>query len=280
MMHERARDGVLRRMGQPASRESFCRLYINNEFQGLYAIVESVDNDYLDREHRRDTPATCIRTRSRNRFTASTWARSSSRTSSASRRRTTRRKATRSSTCRFTTVHEVNEPDDAMWRERVEQYVDLPQFITQTAIEAFLAENDGLLGAKRHEQLLSLSPPRTRRGTASFPGTRTIRFSSPTIRSSSVPTRTSSSAVRSPTPICASCIPGARVGGAFRRRGWLARKQVEKAGGADCVAPLKQDTRKPFSTEAFSSLWRSLKQFARLRSKLVLEQVEEARKRR
>jgi spore coat protein CotH len=49
MMHERLAMSFFARMGQPASREAFCRLYINNEFQGLYVIVESVDNNYLTR---------------------------------------------------------------------------------------------------------------------------------------------------------------------------------------------------------------------------------------
>ena len=35
-----------------------------------------------------------------------------------------------------------------MWRERVEEYVDLQQFMTHVAIEVFLAENDGVLGAE------------------------------------------------------------------------------------------------------------------------------------
>jgi spore coat protein CotH len=39
MMHERLAMSFFARMGQPASRESFCRLYINNEF-GSYVIVE------------------------------------------------------------------------------------------------------------------------------------------------------------------------------------------------------------------------------------------------
>jgi spore coat protein CotH len=37
------------RVGVPASRESFARLYVNNELIGLYAIVESVDKDLLAR---------------------------------------------------------------------------------------------------------------------------------------------------------------------------------------------------------------------------------------
>jgi spore coat protein CotH len=37
------------RIGIPASRESFARVYVNNELIGLYAIVESVDKDLLAR---------------------------------------------------------------------------------------------------------------------------------------------------------------------------------------------------------------------------------------
>ena len=41
---------------------------------------------------------------------------------------------------------EVNQPEDGVWRDRVEQYVDLRQFVTHVAIENFLAEIDGILG--------------------------------------------------------------------------------------------------------------------------------------
>jgi spore coat protein CotH len=37
------------RLGIPASRESFARVYVNNQLIGLYAIVESVDKDLLAR---------------------------------------------------------------------------------------------------------------------------------------------------------------------------------------------------------------------------------------
>jgi hypothetical protein len=43
-------------------------------------------------------------------------------------------------------AREVNEPEDAVWRERVEKLLDLRQFVTYVAIETFLAEADGVLG--------------------------------------------------------------------------------------------------------------------------------------
>ena len=59
------------------------------------------------------------------------------------------------------------------WRERVEEYVDLPQFVTQVAIESFLAENDGLLGYYGMNNFFLYRPAGTS-ATDSSPGTRTI----------------------------------------------------------------------------------------------------------
>jgi spore coat protein CotH len=41
---------------------------------------------------------------------------------------------------------EANHDEDAVWRERVEQYLHLSQFVTYVAIEMFMAEDDGVLG--------------------------------------------------------------------------------------------------------------------------------------
>ena len=49
LVRERVAMAFFTRLGLPASRESFGRLYINNVFQGVYAIVESIDGDFLER---------------------------------------------------------------------------------------------------------------------------------------------------------------------------------------------------------------------------------------
>ncbi len=41
---------------------------------------------------------------------------------------------------------EINGPGDAVWRERVEQYLDLRQFMQYVAIEVYLSEWDGMTG--------------------------------------------------------------------------------------------------------------------------------------
>ena len=48
-MRERLTTMFLARLNQPASREAHVKLYVNNEYFGLYVIVESVDKDFLQR---------------------------------------------------------------------------------------------------------------------------------------------------------------------------------------------------------------------------------------
>jgi len=146
MIREYLAMAFFNRMGHPAPRESFARLYINNVYQGVYGLVEDIDplfvrrafgedqgtlfefhwvfpfygedlGDDLDaykplfepRTHRLDPDAVLwgpIR---------DLWQR-------------------------------VNDPDDAVWRDGVARYMDLEQFVTQAAIENYIADNDGLLG--------------------------------------------------------------------------------------------------------------------------------------
>ena len=47
LMRERLGMALFHRMGHPASRVSFARLYINNTYQGLYGIVEPVDAQFV-----------------------------------------------------------------------------------------------------------------------------------------------------------------------------------------------------------------------------------------
>ena len=49
-MRERISMAFIKRMGQPAPRESFGRVYINGAYEGLYALVEAVDSAFLARE--------------------------------------------------------------------------------------------------------------------------------------------------------------------------------------------------------------------------------------
>ena len=145
-VRERVSMAFIKRMGQPAPRESFGRVYINGVYEGLYVLVEAVDSEFLAREigdglgylfeHKfadgfygeflGDDYAPY-----KLRFAAETHRFESDYTLYAPIRELFR---------------EVNQDVDALWRERVGWFVDLPQAITHVAIETFLAEFDGFLG--------------------------------------------------------------------------------------------------------------------------------------
>lgn len=145
-IRERTSMALIRRMGQPAPRESFGRVYINGEYEGLYAIVEAVDSLFLQRELG-DGLGYLFEHKFAGgfhgeflgeeyepykvRFDAQTHKLESDYTLYAPVRELFR---------------EVNHDVDANWRERVSWLVDLNQVVTHVAIETFLAEADGFLG--------------------------------------------------------------------------------------------------------------------------------------
>jgi spore coat protein CotH len=146
LVRERASMAFIRRMGQPASRESLGRVYINGAYQGVYALVETVDTVFLARafgeglgylfEHKfangfyaeflgEDYAPYKLR------FDAQTHRLESDYTLYSPIRELFR---------------EANQEVDAVWRERVGWFVDLNQLVTHVAIETFLGEFDGFLG--------------------------------------------------------------------------------------------------------------------------------------
>lgn len=145
-MHEALSMAFFKRMGLPASRESYAKLYINNEFYGVYAIVENVDADYARRyidgagagylfEYRwmffwydeslgdaLDPYLPIFEPRTRE---------------------------TEAAAALYTPIRdlfrEVNGPDDG-WFDRVNALMDLRALTKYIAVEQFLSEWDGYFG--------------------------------------------------------------------------------------------------------------------------------------
>ena len=145
MIRERLAFTLFERLGLPAPRESYCRLFVNNEYQGLYAITEEIDGDFA-RRVTGETDGTVF-----EYHYVRDW-RMEDLGGAASYKplfeaRTHRLDADSTLYNPIQElVREVNGPDDAVWRERVEQYIDLTQFMAHAGVEAFIAENDGILG--------------------------------------------------------------------------------------------------------------------------------------
>jgi spore coat protein CotH len=147
MLRERLTFTMFELMGVAVPRESFCRLYINNQYQGLYAITEEIDADFA-RRVTGQTDGTVFEFH----WGADRQFRAEDLGSIAAYKllfepRTHVLDA--DSTLYNPIVNlfkEANGPDDAVWRSRVEEYLDLEAFVKQAAIEMFMIENDGVLG--------------------------------------------------------------------------------------------------------------------------------------
>jgi spore coat protein CotH len=146
MLKERLSMQLFERLGLPASREAHTRLYVNDQYLGLYAIVESVDKDFLKRNfgendghlyeyhwlypyyftylggdlasyaeifepktHEKDSPETLF-----GPIEAM--------------------------------IRAINQSGQDNFQNSMADYLDLKMFLTLTAVENFLAEADGIVG--------------------------------------------------------------------------------------------------------------------------------------
>jgi spore coat protein CotH len=147
LVRESVTMGLFARMGQPAPRESYARLFINDTYAGVYALVEAVDEAFLARTF--GDPGGYVFEYQwldefnggylgdslgpyKERFDAETHTLEDDRTLYAPIQELFR---------------EINRPVSGAWRESVERYVDVPGLLTHLAVERFVSEVDGVLGA-------------------------------------------------------------------------------------------------------------------------------------
>lgn len=265
------------RMGQAAPRTTFCRLFINNVYHGVYAIVESVNADFVKRffgkdvgylfsyqyhdpyygEYLGDDLAPYQRL-----FEAETHEREA---------------ATMLYSPIRNLFREINHADDAVWRDRAEEYLDLPRFVTYAAIEVFLAENDGVLGASGMNNFYLYREAGSTRHRL-FPWDKDNAFANPQF---DLLTRAEENVLFRRAMAYAdlralywgvleACARSAA------EEGWL---EAEITRAAALIAEsVRADTRKPFSTEEFEGAIRLLQEFARTRSNFVLREIDKLRR--
>jgi spore coat protein CotH len=146
MVREAAAMAFIARMGEAASRESFARVFINGDFQGVYAVVEEPNTGYLQRRFGKDTGA----------LFEYHWVRPYDFSALGDRldeyellfeRRTHESDPAAPVYEPLQAMIDANSyPVETAWRERIEVYLDLPQMVRYAAIEAFLGEIDGFTG--------------------------------------------------------------------------------------------------------------------------------------
>ena len=256
--------------------KSFCRLYINNVYHGVYAIVESVDADFVARTiNEKNGYLFSYQYNSifhgeylgddyppyKEKFEPQTH-------------------ELESDTILYSPIRdlfkEVNGPDDAVWRDRVEQYLDVNRLVTYVAIETFLAENDGVLGAGGMNNFYLYRPPDSTKHRL-FPWDKDNSFIHPLF---DLMTRVDENVIfrRLMTysdlrglyfQVLDACARSAA------EESWL-EGEITRAAAlvADAV---REDTLKPFSSEAFDGAVELLRAFARTRSNFVLRELDRLR---
>jgi len=146
-LHEWLSMRFFQRMGLPAPRESFARVFVGNEYVGLYTIVESVDKSFLTRQYGEndgylydyDYPATAApyyfedRGRDPATYVPLPFKPETNETNPRPE-------------VIADMVRAINTSSPAVARTAINEYIDLPQFIRHVATEVFLADQDGFLG--------------------------------------------------------------------------------------------------------------------------------------
>jgi spore coat protein CotH len=151
-LRERVAMRFYERMGLPAPREAHAVLYVNNEYAGLYAVVESIDKDFLRRvfggvEGNIENDGHLFQYKwltewfftypgsnldaYRPLFDPVTHERAS---------------AAELYAPLEAMFRAINESSDASFVEAVSPYLDLPLFMRHLAVQSFLAQWDGILG--------------------------------------------------------------------------------------------------------------------------------------
>jgi len=146
-LHERVAMKFLRRVGIEAPREAHVKLYVNNVYDGLYTIVESVDKSYLTRvfaqndgylykydynvgdvpyyfQYKGSDPALYVPLP----FKPETH------------------ESDPHPQPIVDMIRTVEEASDAVFRTQISQFIDLTPFIRQVAILQFLGDNDSIVG--------------------------------------------------------------------------------------------------------------------------------------
>lgn len=147
MMRERLAEALFRRVGLPYSREAHARLYVNDEYVGLYLLVEPIDERFLATRFGEDTGFLYQLSYTSPPFRFEFRGSDPDAYLPVPFEPKTRTHDPATATGIVDMVRTVNEAPDARFLAEAGQVVDLPAFLAHAAAEAVLAEWDGLLGS-------------------------------------------------------------------------------------------------------------------------------------
>ena len=146
-MHERLSMLLFKRLGLPAPREVYARLFINNAYAGLYEVVESIDKTFLANTFGSD--AGYLYKYDYNVTDAPYYF--TYRTSNPADYVPLPFKPETHESDPFPEVFErfvwtINNAPDATFRTAIAEFMDLAELVRHVASEVYVADNDGWLG--------------------------------------------------------------------------------------------------------------------------------------
>ena len=279
MVRERAAMALFDRLGEPASRESFSRLSINNVFQGVYVVVEAIDGDFLTRTLGEQSGYLFER-----QFTGPFYGEDLGDDLSAYRMVfEPRNHEVEPDSILYAPIRalfgEVNRPVDGVWRDRADRYIDLRQFVTHVAIETFLSEYDGVLGHAGMANFYlyrAFGGDRHRLIVWDKDQTFTAVDSPIFLRAEQNILLTQALALPDLRALYLDVLE--RCARSALENGWLENEIGRLSTVIEAAA--REDALKPYSNDAHQSAVDSLKQFSRQRPGFVLQEVARARQAR
>ena len=146
LIRESVTMALFAKLGQPAPREAYARLFINGIYHGVYSIVESIDPAFLARVFG-DGGGYVFEYQWLNEYHGQYLGQSLDRYKARFKAASHELEA---DSALYAPLHdlfrEINAPASPAWRESVERHLDVPGFLTHVAIETFVSELDGILG--------------------------------------------------------------------------------------------------------------------------------------
>jgi spore coat protein H len=272
MVRERITMKFYERMGQPAPRESFARLYINDVYQGVYGVLETITSELLQR-----TVGEADVYLFEYHYSGPFYGEYLGNTLAPYKKLFEPRSHQLESDAKLYApirdlFREVSEPDDAVWRERVENYVDLQQLVTYVAIETFLSEFDGILSPMGMSNFyLYRSNGTTKHRFVPWDKDRTFSEFDWSVLSAIDTNVLFSRAIAYPDLRALYLDTLANCARSAWRGSWLEREIAATVAVISEAAA--EDPLKPYTNEDFESAVSYLRTFARRRSFLVLQEL-------
>ncbi len=264
------------RLGLPAPREAFVRLYVNNALVGLYAVVESIDKRFLERTLGQDN-GNLFEYNYTFDFNFEYLGDDLGRYQEIFDAKTNESHSTFEL---FDPIHRMvrtaNEASDAAFESAMSEFLDLKPFARHVAAETFVAENDGWLGyAGMNNFYLYQFGDRTQFQVITWDKDNTFLQTDFPIferadrnvlmrRALAVPAL-KQAYLDGLAAAAVSALEGQE--GGDPSTGWLAR-EIERIAGLVLPAA-REDTNKPYSTGEVEAAIDGLRRFARARPAFV-----------